>query len=67
MIMLPEIPGGPYQFHGSKVTRFDRYFDDDGYFVEYIETEDGGKWIAGKKPEEWSDEIRKLAKEYGVM
>lgn len=46
------VPEGRFEFNGSEVIKYRRYFDDDGNFVEEIWTEDGKHYRACNKPED---------------
>lgn len=51
MRKLP-VPEGRFEFNGSEVINYRRYYDDDGNFVEEIWTKDGRHYRASGKPED---------------
>jgi hypothetical protein len=55
------VPEGRFEFNGSEVTDYKRYFDDDGNFIEEIWTMDGRHYKSYGKPEDMDpDELKRL-------
>lgn len=55
------VPEGRFEFNGSEVTKYKRYYDDDGNFVEEIWTENGKHYYASGKPEDLDlEELKNL-------
>ncbi len=55
------VPEGRFQFNGSEVSNYRRYYDDDGNFIEEIWTVNGKHYRSFGKPEDMDlEELKNL-------